>query len=112
MRVRELHPAASTPAVLARRWRLAAAACGRAVWPPLAEMEEARRAVEVAEAAAEGDAGEAARKARVEVPSRWRAAIDVLAAGLRDILGDPLVHRPVAQGPPWLPNGMLVKTEI
>lgn len=58
-----------------RTWRLAAAAFCRILWPLLEECEEGRRAVEVAEAAADGkaderalyEAGEAVRRARVDV---------------------------------------------
>jgi hypothetical protein len=68
---------AAVPApALARKWRLAAVACCRALWPLLVqgEMEEACRAVEVAEAVCDGEAddgdlyraGEAIRRTRVE----------------------------------------------
>ena len=60
--------------VTARKWRLAAVACCRTLWPLLEEDEEARRAVEVVEAAADGEAddldlheaGEVLRRSRVE----------------------------------------------
>jgi hypothetical protein len=68
----------NSPAV-ARTWRLAAAACCRALWPFLAGAAEARRAVEVAEAVADGladianlrEAGEAIRRRRVEDGYCW-----------------------------------------
>lgn len=87
-----LYDRLATPAD--RKWRLVAVACCRLIWPLLDQSPEARQAVEVAEAAADGaasdrdihQAGEAVRTSRSKRGFCWfdDAYIVALVCGPHD----------------------------